>query len=406
MNRNILHIHIPAFSIAVARVSRPELRGRPVAVAPRLSERALVLSASSEAGQEGVFKGMPLAKALKFCPRLEVLPPDPALIQKAARALSGVAARYTPLWEPSHPGHVYLDVTGTERLWGRAKDAADRVRRDIKDHLSFTGTVGVASNKMVSSIASRIMRSEGILDVDPGKESAFMAPLRVDVLPGVGPVRRRVLLEELNITVVRQIAVLDPADLTLIFGRHAHVIHQRAFGIDPTPVYPPRAEPVVAEEITLPQDENDDQKLLGTLYGLVEQCSRKLRQRELYPRRGGLHFRYADQEEVTCRVLLPRPSVWDFDLYVPLEKLFLKACRRRVRVRFMKAWFRDFATPPAQLSLFALSSPDETKKAHAAKALDRIREKYGAEGIQYGRTAWKDTRPGVQGSRENLSLRT
>jgi DNA polymerase-4 len=386
VNRNILHIHIPAFPIAVARVSRTELRGRPVVVAPAHSERAIVLSSSSEAREEGVFKGMPLAKAFKVCPGLSVLPHDPEFTQKAARVLSGVAARYTPLWEPSHPGHVYLDVTGTQRLWGRAKDAADRVRRDIKEHLSLSGTVGVASNKMVSSIASRVMRSEGVLDVDPGRESTFMAPLRVDVLPGVGPVRRRVLLEELNITLVRQIAVLDAGSLSLIFGRYAYVIHQRAFGIDPTPVYPPRAEPVVAEEMTLSRDENDDAKLLGVLYGLVEQCSRKLRQRELYPRRGGLHFRYADQEEVIRPILLPRPSVWDFDLYAPMEKLFLKACRRRVRVRFMKVWFRDFAPPPAQLSLFAFAPQDETKKAHTISALDRIREKYGAEGIQYGRT--------------------
>lgn len=386
MNRNIIHIHIPAFPIAVARVSRPELRGRPVAGVPVHSERALVLSVSAEARREGVFKGMPLAKALKVCPGLSVLPHDPVLTQKAAQGLSVVAARYTPLWEPSHPGHVYLDVTGTERLWGKAKDTAGRVRRDIKERLSLAGTVGVASNKMVSSIASRVMRSEGVLDVDQGTESSFIAPLNVDVLPGIGPVRRRVLLEELNITLVRQIALLDLGSLSLIFGRYACVIQQRALGIDPTPVYPPRAEPVVVEEMTLPRDENDDRKLLGILYGLVEQCSRKLRERDLYPRRAGLHFRYADQEEVIRPLLLPRSSVWDFDLYAPLEKLFMQACRRRVRVRFMKVWFRDFAPPPAQLSLFAFAPHEEKKKAQVISALDRIRTKHGDGKIAFGRT--------------------
>ncbi len=408
MDRNIIHIHIPAFPIAVARVSRSELRNRPVAVAPVRSERALILSVSTEARKEGIFKGMPLAKALKFCPRLTVLPPDPELTQKAVRVLSNLAARYTPVWEPSHPGHVYLDVTGTDRLWGRAKDTADHVRRDIKSQLSLEGTVGVASNKMVSSIASRVIRSEGVRDVDHGREPSFMAPLKVDVLPGIGPVRRRILLEELNITLVRQIAALDPASLKLIFGRHAYVIHQRAFGIDPTPVYPPRAEPVVTEEMTLPRDENDDAKLLGILYGLVEQCSRKLRQRELYPRRTGLHFRYADQEEVISHILLPRPSVWDFELYAPLESLFLKACQRRVRIRFMKVWFRDFVPPPAQLSLFAFAPPDEKKKAHVIRALDRIREKYGDEGIHYGRTARSHHRgtPQAHGARHRAQGKT
>ena len=386
MDRNIIHLHIPSFPIAVARVIRPELRGRPVAVAPPHSERALLLSVSAEARQEGIFKGMSLGKAMKFCPGLTVLPPDHDLTTKACQVLAGVVARYTPLWEPSQPGHIYLDVTGTNRLWGKAKDAASRLRREIKEQAHLSGTVGVASNKMVSSIASRMIPSEGVLDVDHGREPSFMAPLKVNVLPGIGPVRRRILLEELNITLVRQVAVLGMGSLKLLFGQQAYVIRQRALGIDPTPVFPPSTEPMVAEEAALPQDENDDEKLLGLLYGLVEKCSYQLRSRSLLPRKAGLYFRYADQEEVTRHVQVPKPSFWDFDLYTPLEAAFLKACQRRVRVRFMKIWFKDFSAPSAQLSLFAFAPQDEKKKAQVISALDRIREKHGETLIQYGRT--------------------
>jgi len=387
LDRNIIHVHIPAFPIAVARVIRPELRDRPVAVAPPHSERALLLSVSAEARQQGIFKGMPLGKAMKFCPGLIVLPPDHDLTAKACRGLAGVVARYTPLWEPFHPGHIYLDVTGTDRLWGKAKDAANRLQREIKEEVRLSGTVGVASNKMVSSIASRVIQREGILDVDHGREPSFMAPLKVNVLPGIGPVRRRILLEELNITLVRQIVALDMGSLKLVFGQQAYVIHQRALGIDPTPVFPPSTEPTVAEEASLPQDENDDEKLLGVLYGLVEKCSYQLRTRSLLPRKAGITFRYTDQEEVTRQVQIPKPSFWDFDLYAPLEAAFLMACRRRVRVRFMKVWFKNFSAPSAQLSLFALAPHEEKKKAQVISALDRIREKHGEELIQYGRTA-------------------
>jgi len=386
MDRNIIHLHIPSFPIAVARVVRPELRDRPVAVAPPHSERALILSVSAEARQEGIFKGMPLGKAMKFCPGLTVLPPDHDLTAKACRLLAGVVARYTPLWEPSYPGHIYLDVTGTDRLWGRAKDAATRLRREIKEQVQLSGTVGVASNKMVSSIASRLIRSEGILDVDHGREPSFMAPLKVNVLPGIGPVRTRILLEELNITLVRQIVGLDMGSLKLVFGQQAYVIHQRALGIDPTPVFPPSTEPIVAEEATLPQDENDDEKLLGVLYGLVEKCSSQLRSRGLLPRKAGITFRYTDQEEVTRHVQVPKPSFLDFDLYAPLEAAFLKTCRRRVRVRFMKVWFKDFSAPSTQLSFFAFAPHEEKKKAQVIRALDRIRDKHGAALIQYGKT--------------------
>ena len=387
MYRHIIHIHVPAFPIAVKRVSQPELRNRPVAVAPSRSARAVILSASLEARREGIFKGMPLGKAIKFCPDLRVLPPDPGLTEKASKVLAGVAAQYTPLWEPSRPGHVYLDLTGTERLWGRAKDTAGHLSREIQNRLRLAGTVGVAGNKMVSSIASIIIPSEEVMDVDPGKESFFMAPLKVDVLPGIGHVRRKVLLEELNITLVREIAALDMGDLKLVFGRQSYVIRQRALGIDPTPVYPPQMKPTVGEEMTLSQDENDDKKLLGILYGLVESCSQRLRTRNLLPRRAGLVFRYADHAEITRQISLPCSSFWDFDLYRPLEKIFLKACGRRVRIRFMRVWFQDFSPPSPQLSLFPAAAPGTDKKATVTQALDRIREKHGAASILYGRAA-------------------
>ena len=324
MSRHIIHLHIPAFSIAVERVCHPELRDRPVAVAPPQSERALVMAVSPEARREGISKAMPLGKAVKACPGLTILPPNPELTERACQVLEKMVARYTPLWEPFRPGHIYLDVTGTERLWGKAKDAAGRLRREIKEHLRLPGAAGVATNKMVSSIASTIMPSEGVLDVNHGRESAFMAPLKVDVLPGIGPVRREILLKDLNITLVREIAVMDVGDLRLLFGRQAMVIHQRALGIDPTPVYPPRKKPTVSEEILLSGDENDDRKLLGALYALVEKCAYRIREKAMHPRKAGLVLRYADRVEIVRQTRLPRASFRDLDLYTPLEKLFLK----------------------------------------------------------------------------------
>ncbi len=387
MHRHIIHIHISAFSIAVARVFRPELRDRPVAVAPARSERALILSASSEARKEGVFKGMPLSKAKKSCPALTVLPPDPGLTEKASRTLAGVAARYTPLWEPAGPGHVYLDVTGTERLWGNAKDTACRLREDIKDSLSLPGTAGVAGNKMVSNIASRILPSSGVMDVDPGREGPFMAPLKVGVVPGIGRFRKKVLLEELSIIRVRELAALDMGSLKLVFGRQAFVIHQRALGIDPTPVCPAPEKPMVSEEVILPQDENDDQKLSGALYGLVEKCALRMRKRALFPAKAGILIRYSDQIEIRRQIKLSLSSFWDFDLYAPLEALFFNVCKRRVRVRFIRVWFWDFFDSSSQLSLFHAPSPALEKRSMVVQALDRIRERHGEGVIRYGRAA-------------------
>jgi len=385
MQRHIIHLHIPAFPIAAARVCRPELRGRPVAIAPPHSERALLLSVSPEARREGIFKGMAVGKAVKFCPDLVVLPPDQDLTTRASSALAGMVSRYTPLWEPSRPGHVYLDMTGTGRLWGKAKDTALHIRREVGERLRLPGMAGVAANKLVSLIASRVVSSGGVMDVDYGRESAFIAPMKATVLPGVTRIHKKVLLEELSIVLVRQVAALDLGSLTLVFGRHAYLIHQRALGIDPTPVYPPQQEPSVSEEIVLPQDENDEAKLLGTLYALVEKCSSNLRKRSLCPRRAGMMFRYADQKEVVRNISLTHGSAWEFDLYPELENLFVRTCQRRVRVRFMRVWFKDFITPDPQLSLFSSPVHGSEKRAELTRALDRVREKYGGEAIRFAR---------------------
>ena len=381
MSRNIIHLHIPTFPITLERLNHPELRDRPVVVVPPQSDRALILAVSSEARKEGIFKGMAIGKALRFCPELAVLPPNPALVEKGATLLVKTVSEYTPVWEPSKPGHVYLDVTGTQRLWGRAKDAAWRISRDINARLSLSGAVGVAGNKMVSSIASRLLPSGEIMDVDHGRESSFMAPLNVDYLPGIGHIRKRILLEELNITFVREIAEMDAGNLKLIFKNQAWIIHQRAIGIDPTPVLPPLSEPEISESVNLDRDINDDETLLGELYSLVEKCAQRLRKREIRPGKAVLLIRYSDQMENTRSTSLSSQGYWESALYPVIEGMFFKACDRRCGVRFMRVRFTDLGKISGQLSLFSKPHSEIQKRNEVSVAMDRIREKYENDGI-------------------------
>jgi len=382
-------------AVAVVRVLRPELRDRPVAVVAALSGRSLVLSASREAHEEGVFKGMPLRQARLRCPGLTVIPPDPQAAKQACQALVRIAARYTPCCEPARPGHLYLDLTGTDRLWGPARDAASRFRKEIQEGLGLVGTLGIAGNKMVAGIASRAVFSEEVVSVTHGREAGFLAPLKVGLLPGIGPVRQKLLSEELNIVRIRQLAALDLDRLTLIFGRQAQVIHERAMGIDPTPVFPLSSAPMVDEKTVLPQEEMDDARLLGCLYRLVERCGRRMRKQGLIPRRAGLLIRHADYVETVGRVKLCRPSVQDDDLYAPLERLFLKQCTRRVRVGFIRAWFYEFSRIDAQMSLFDVPTADKDKKRMLTQALDHIRDRYGETAVSYGRCKAPGPREGA-----------
>ena len=382
MKRDIIHLHIPAFFIAVSRSIDPRLKGRPVAVAQPGSARSLILSTSCEAKKEGVLKGIPVSRAVRRCPGLKVIAPDPALTIKAAFSISKTVSRYTPVWESARPGHIYMDLTGTGRLWGAAKDAASTLRKEIGDMFSLTGTAGVSGNKMVSSIASR-MASCGVTDIDHGREKSFMAPLRVGVVPGIGASGKNILLE-LNIRLVRELACLDMGDMRMVFGKRAHLIHERAIGIDPRPVYPAPSSPSVSEKVVLSADENDDQRLLSILFALVEKCAFKIRKRGLVPKKAGLLIRYADGMEETKRMSLKITDPFAHDFFTRLETLFLKSCTRRVRVRYMRVWFFDLAPGSGQLSLFPSTGSTE-KKSALVSALDRVRERYGDEAIGYGR---------------------
>lgn len=400
-HRSIIHLHIAALPIAVARTFQPSLRNRPVAVAPLDSDRPLVLSVSSEARREGIFKGMPLSKAMKRCPGLKVLPPDPKALEKACRHLARTAARYTPIWEPSRPGHLYLDLTGAERLWGPACNAARRLQKEIRDQLGLTGALGVAGNKLVSNMASRALPAQmdqtGVFNVKYGREADFMAPLKVGLVPGIGRVRRGILLEELNITRVGQLAALDVGRLKLIFGRQAPLIHQWSLGIDATPVYARAKKPMVSESAMLPQGENDDERLLKTFWHLVETCFYHMRKRHWFPLKAGFLVRYSDQV-VATRSLKISPTahghgqagglhLWNPSLLAPLQQLFFDVCKRRVRVRFLKVWFREFRQLHVQLSLFQPPSPREEKIRPLVHAMDHIRDRYGTGAVRCGRAA-------------------
>jgi len=385
-HRHIIHFHVPALPIALARISSPGLRNRPVVVARAQSARAVVLCVSQEAGRCGIFKGMSIENAGKRCPDLTVLPYDPEGMEKACNRIAGAAMQYTPVWELSRPGHLYLDLTGTKRLWGHVKDTACRLKKQIREDLSLSGTVGVASNKMVSHIASLVIPPDGVLDVDHGGEASFMAPLKLHVMPGIGRARRKILMEELDVVRIRQLAALDMSRLRLIFGGQACLIHQRALGMDSTPVYSSPVKPAISEEIILSRDENDDAKLLGYLHRMIEKCSRLMRKKEVVPRKAGLQVRYSDQVDLKRQTTLPPLQGWDLELYHFLELLFYKTCTRRTRVRYMKVWFRDFSPADRQLSLFSIPSFQEKQQTVITRTLDLIRDRYGDVSIQYGRT--------------------
>ena len=185
MEREIIYLTIPGFPVAVERVVHPELRGRPVVVAPLGASRSIVTALSSEAWNAGIRKGMVLAKAMRYCRDAIVLPPNEPLYARASRAIFRVLENFSPVLEPSGHGHAYLDITGTDRLFGPPRDTAWKAQKEIRQQLHLGSSLGIASNKMVSRIASEVVaRPVGLQDVPPGNESYIPIAVAGSFAPG------------------------------------------------------------------------------------------------------------------------------------------------------------------------------------------------------------------------------
>lgn len=360
MDRAILHLDIPAFPVAVERVVAPRLVGRPVVVAPSSSTRAPIIVSSLEARRAGVFRGMPLVRAVRICRDLIVLPPNEPLYRRASGAILRVLNCYSPLLEPAGGGHVFLDMTGTHRLFGRAVDSADRIQKEIRARLRLAATLGVASNKLVSRVAARVIRPERLYDVFPGSEAPFLSPLEVDLLPGVDLPAREILWE-VNIGRVQELAALDVAHLRLLFGKQAWRLYREARGIDPSPVRPPEKTPTIREEETLPEDSNEEAVHREALDRLAMRAAARVRQMRWEAARISVRLCYADGVESTREETLARPVADDFAAREVAVRLFEKARGRRIQIRHLEIAMADLREAPRQLRLF--EDPDANGSA-------------------------------------------
>jgi DNA polymerase-4 len=382
MERDILHLAIPVFAIALARVVDPSLRTRPVAIAANHSDRALLQSVSLEAGQDGIVPGMSVFHALRLNPALTLLPPDSRLLARGTRALHDLAAGYSPVLEPAAPGRLFLDLTGCRRLAGAGRDVALRLEREMTGRLRLQGTVGVAGNKLVSRIAAGFLEQPGVCDVLRGSEAGFIGPLPVATLPGIGGVREALLLRDLNLRLVREVAALSVAQLWPIFGAFAPLLHQRACGIDPSPVRPPRRTQEVAEETFLVCAENDDAVLLAELSRLVEGCGLQLRRLGKSAGRLTLTVDYADGVTAQRTVTLAPPQRHDELLWAAAAPLLHTTCSRRIRIKGLRLVLDRLAPAARQLELFDAAAGSPALQA----ALDQLRDKYGMAAVRRGRS--------------------
>jgi DNA polymerase IV len=391
MDRHIVCLQIPAFRIVLARAADTAFRDRPVAVAPTHTPRAFIQEISTEALHEGLRSGIPVDLGRLICPGLRVISPDTSLVHAAHRELQRHISSFAPTWESIKPGSLFLDLTGTTRLFGPPIDLATRISRELVHQHRWPSTIGLAGNKLVSQLAATTLsKPPQVLSIHPGSEQSFLAPLPTMALPGLHRAHTSRVwqrLEDLNLLTLGAIAAVSLAHLQATLGTPANSLHDWAQGIDCSPVHPSIARPIIERSLHLDPDEVDDRFLLGRLYRLLEQLCTTLRQQQRVCRLIVLTVRHSDHVERTAEETLPQGTFWEADLQPVLARLFYRCFNRRVRLTLMTLRVSRLEPPAQQLSLFDESKSLSLPRSHRlALALDRIRAKFGEQALSWGRT--------------------
>ncbi len=250
--RTILHVDMDAFFASVEVRDDPSLRGKPVLVG-YAGKRGVVAAASYEARKFGCHSAQPTALALRKCPHAVVIQPRHAAYVEASREVFAIFADFTPQIEGLSIDEAFLDLTGTERLFGPARGVAEAIRRRVRAELRLTCSVGIASNKFVAKVASERDKPDGLTEVVPGTEQAFLAPLPVRALWGVGP-KTEATLKKFGVTTIGDIARLDPATLVRALGDHGAHLHRLSLGLDTREVEAESERKQVSHENTFHDD--------------------------------------------------------------------------------------------------------------------------------------------------------
>ncbi len=404
--RAVLHVDMDAFYASVEQRDRPELRGKPVVVGGS-GRRGVVSTCSYEARKYGVKSAMPTMAAQRLCPHAVFVPPRMGAYVEVSKQIMAILGRFSPSIEPLSLDEAFVDATGTDELFGPPVELAWRVQRAVREETQLTCSVGAAANKYVAKVASDIKKPGGIVVVSPGEERAFLAPLPIERLWGVGPKTAEKLRAD-GFDTIADIAVVDPAELAKRYGSLGEHISALSRGEDDRPIDDDHTRKSLGAERTLESDVTGPAAVRSQLIPLIDEVCSGLRKAQM--RAGGirLKLKYADFHRTSRELLLPEPVQDAASLTAALEHLLTKAdLTRPMRLVGLAATHLVDEAAPRQASLFdapgfalpGRSGPGTEKQEALGRALDAIQKKHGRTAIARG-----DTRDGDALDRGNEHL--
>ncbi|MFA7096693.1 MAG: DNA polymerase IV [Gammaproteobacteria bacterium] len=382
---SIIHVDMDAFYASVEERDRPELAGRPVIVGGAAEARGVVSAANYVARRFGVHSAMPTATARRLCPEGVFLPVRMDYYAQVSQEIRAIFFRYTPEVEPLALDEAFLDVTASEKLFGPAPDIARRIKQEIRQELGLVASVGVAPNKFVAKIASDVEKPDGFVVVEAGRVQAFLDPLPVGRLWGVGKVSAAVF-QRLGLRTIGEVRRQSVEMLRRHFGRQVgEHLWRLAHGIDERPVVSERQAKSISNETTFATDIDDPLVLRNWLRELTEQVASRLRREGLYARTVQIKVRFADFQTITRAQTLPQPTNVTQTLWrVAADLLAKRLPARHPPVRLLGMGVSGFEDEDAaQGDLFVQETQQRQRRIDAVA--DLIKNRFGEAAIRRGK---------------------
>jgi DNA polymerase-4 len=381
--RTYFHVDMDAFFVSVEELYDPTLKGRPVVVGGRPNERGVVSAASYAARKFGVHSAMPLRTAYKLCPQAIFVDGHPARYRECSQKVYEVLRSFSPLVEMASIDEAYLDITGTGRLYGPPLRAAHLLHQRMKAETLLNCSIGIAASRLVAKISSDQAKPNGVLWVMPGHEPAFLAPLDVRKVPGVGKVTEK-NLHAFGIRKVGDLARLDEAFLERQFGKWGLALAGKSRGLDAggwfdSEIGAEEGPKSISHEHTFNEDTADLAQIESTLARLCEMVGRRLRENQLHARTIQLKLRYTDFSTITRAHSVPRATQLDTELFQEIRELFRRNWKRGAAVRLLGVHASGWSEGDQQLDL--LSEEKHERWTQAMAAADRLRDRFGESAV-------------------------
>ncbi|MFO8055167.1 MAG: DNA polymerase IV [Bacteroidales bacterium] len=373
-NRNILHLDLDSFFVAVERLRDSCLNGRPVIIGG-LSGRGVVSSCSYEARRFGVHSAMPMKMARQLCGDAVFLRGDMEAYTHYSRLVTDVIHEEAPLYEKASIDEHYLDVTGIDRFFGLLKWSQELRQRIIKE-TGLPISMGLSVNKTVSKIATGEAKPNGELYVKQPRVKPFLAPLSIRKIPMVGKESFR-LLRSMGIARVQTLQEMPPDMIMQVMGKNGLMLWKKANGIDNTPVTPYSERKSISTETTFEKDTTNIQHIRQLLAGMVEKLAYELRSKQKLTSVITVKIRYANFDTHTRQKRIPYTS-FDHVLIKLAQELFNELYQRRMLLRLVGVRFSGLVGGMQQINMFE----DTPEMVNLYQAMDRMRNRFGQKAVQ------------------------